>query len=78
VSVPSCKLAPTALLVGGGQHSLAGKGAGVPIRTTGEKAWHSVYSVVSWSQVIIKECEGGNFDPITFSHLHYEITIYVW
>jgi hypothetical protein len=29
---------------GGGQHSLAGDGAGEPIWTTGEKAWHSVYS----------------------------------
>jgi hypothetical protein len=28
---------------GGGQHSHAGEG-GEPIRTTGEKAWHSVYS----------------------------------
>jgi hypothetical protein len=28
---------------GGGAHSAAGEG--VPIRTTGEKAWHSVYSV---------------------------------
>ncbi len=31
----------------GGQHSPAGEGArGEPIRTTREKAWHSVYSVV--------------------------------
>ena len=29
--------------VGGGQHSHAGEG-GEPIQTTGEKAWHSVYS----------------------------------
>ncbi len=30
----------------GGQHSLAGEGAGgEPIRTTEEKAWHSFYSV---------------------------------
>ncbi len=29
----------------GGQHSLAGEG-GEPIQTTGEKAWHSVYSAV--------------------------------
>jgi hypothetical protein len=31
---------------GGGQHSLAGEGRGEPIRTTGEKAWHSIYSMV--------------------------------
>jgi hypothetical protein len=30
----------------GGQHLLAGEGAGEPIPTNGEKAWHSVYSVV--------------------------------
>jgi hypothetical protein len=30
---------------GGGQHSLVGEGAGELIRTTGEKAWHSVYRV---------------------------------
>jgi hypothetical protein len=29
---------------GGRQHSLSGEGAGVAIRTTGEKACHSVYS----------------------------------
>ncbi len=29
----------------GGQHSLAGEGERDPIRTTGQKAWHSVYSV---------------------------------
>jgi hypothetical protein len=27
------------------QHSLAGEEVGDPIRTTGKKAWHSVYSV---------------------------------
>ncbi len=32
---------------GGGQHSLAGDGAGEPIRETGETAWHSVYSVIT-------------------------------
>jgi hypothetical protein len=40
---------------GGVQHSLAGEGAGKPIRTTGEKAWHSVYSNIvtnrSWFKV---------------------------
>jgi hypothetical protein len=30
---------------GGEQHTLAGEGWGDPIRTTGQKAWHSVYSV---------------------------------
>ncbi len=29
-----------------GAHSPAGEGAGESIRTTGEKAWHSVYSAV--------------------------------
>ncbi len=37
---------PLELNGGGGQHSLDGEGAGGPILTTGEKAWHSVYSVV--------------------------------
>jgi hypothetical protein len=32
---------------GGEQHFLAGEGVGEdPIRTTGNKAWHSVYSVI--------------------------------
>ncbi len=31
----------------GGQHSLVSEGGGDPIRTTGQKAWHSVYSVLS-------------------------------
>ncbi len=52
-SVPSSALAPTASspasvsppLEPGGLHSLAGEGAGEPIRMTGEKAWLSVYSV---------------------------------
>jgi hypothetical protein len=30
----------------GGQHLLAGDGMGDPTRTTRQKAWHSVYSVV--------------------------------
>ncbi len=54
MSVPSSELAPAPSPASecvppqnqrGGQHSLAGEGAGKPIRTTGEKAWHSVYSV---------------------------------
>ncbi len=31
---------------GGGQHTLAGEGVGKPILPIGQKAWHSVYSVV--------------------------------
>jgi hypothetical protein len=32
---------------GGEQHSLAVEGVGDPIRTTVQKAWHSVYSLAS-------------------------------
>ncbi len=39
---------------GEGQHSLAGEGVGDPIRTTGEKAWHSVYSV-AWALDVYKQ-----------------------
>jgi hypothetical protein len=55
VSVPSSELAPPAPSPAsecvprwnqGGQHLLAGEGRGEPTRTNGEKAWHSVYSVV--------------------------------
>ncbi len=31
---------------GGEKHSLADEGVGYPIGTTGQKAWHAVYSVV--------------------------------
>ncbi len=50
----------------GGKHSPAGEGVGeVPIRTTGEKAWHSVYSVP-----IVKKVEmgGGVTHPPSSHH----------
>ncbi len=62
MSVPSSELAPPALSPasecvpppepegGGGQHSLAGEGRGKPIRTTREKAWHSVYAYIRYSR----------------------------
>ncbi len=36
---------------GGDQHSLAGEGVGVPIRTAGKKAWHSVHMSITFLTV---------------------------
>jgi hypothetical protein len=42
---PPPRVCPPPLEPKGEQNTLAGEGAGDPIRTTGEKAWHSVYRV---------------------------------
>ncbi len=55
VALQSSELAPSARspasecvppVPKGRQHALAGEGVGEPIWTIGEKAWHSVYSMV--------------------------------
>ena len=35
-------------------------GGGVPIRTTGEKAWYSVYSVVLDKHTLVSICAGSD------------------
>jgi hypothetical protein len=42
---PSERVSPLEPKGGGVTHSLAGDGVGGPVRTIGQKAWHSVYSV---------------------------------
>jgi hypothetical protein len=73
VSVPSSELGPPTPPAharvcppwnhrGEEQHSLAGEVVGDPIRTTGKKAWHSVYSVglgIHLRQTETCYCRGG-------------------
>ncbi len=47
-----------------GHHSLAGEGAGEPIRTTGEKVWHSVNFVVLAVPLAHRSREGGGLLPV--------------
>jgi hypothetical protein len=65
VSVPSSELAPPTFspaseCVPGGQHPLAVKGAGEPILMTGQKAWHSVYSVVLFIRPVKQRLSSSN------------------
>jgi hypothetical protein len=69
VSVPSSECAPPGTK--GGTHSPAGEGVGeVPIRTTGEKAWHPVFSVHIEKKVGMG---GGVTHPLPSHHPIYHI-----
>ncbi len=59
---PSERVSPLEPKGGGVTHSLAGDGVGGPVRTIGQKAWHSVYSVAQPSPQTAKQ------NVVVFTH----------
>jgi hypothetical protein len=53
---------------GGGAHSLAGEGGGVPIRTRGQTLWYSRYTCTLWAEIkaIYSWCYLGSILFVTY------------